>query len=384
MRKLSILVGLLPLTLTAALTGCTKKQAPLEEIRIGASIELSGSTASVGTIYEKALKLKVAQINQTGGIGGRKIRLIIKDNRSDPNEALRNINQLIDDDQVSAIISGGCSACIINAKEVANTKQVPVIALASASAITSPIGKSRYIFKLSPSPAEDAEVIIAELKRKGIKSIGLITVKNVYGQEGKAQVLTKAAAAKIYVKNEEFDPDDRDMTPQVNRLVAGRPGAIVVWAVMPAAGLITQAIRTAKYQGKVYLDAGAGADLFVRGAQDTAENTHMVFPGIVAINDAVATTPQVAAQKLWVKDYATKYGSYAGLASFGADAIQLIAHAVHTTGGTDPRQLRDEIEKTSLDGISGPIKMTPDNHSGLQAEALRIVVVKNGEWRLAS
>ncbi|MBA3488971.1 MAG: ABC transporter substrate-binding protein [Longispora sp.] len=384
-RKPSILVGALSLIITAGMAGCaTKEQAALEEIKIGASIELSGETSSIGTIFEKALKLKVEQVNRDGGVNGRKINLIIKDNRSDPAEGLKNINHLIDHEHVSAIISGGCSACVISAKEVANTKKVPVVALGAASAITSPVNESRYVFKISPSPAESAEVVIAELKRKGVTKIGLISVKNVYGQEGKAQILTRANAADIDVISDEFSPDDRDMTSQVNKLVSGKPGAIVAWAVMPAAGLITQAVRNARYAGKLYLDSGAGVDLFIQGAQDAAENTFMVFPGIVAINDTVATTPQVATQKIWVKDYASRYGVYSGLASFGADAVQLVVNAVAATGDTDPQRLRDEIENATLDGMSGPIRMSAINHSGLQAAALKIVVVKNGEWRLAS
>ncbi len=369
------------------MVGCSaeEEKPSSEEIKIGASIELSGATASIGTAYERALKLKVEQINKAGGVEGRKINLVIRDNQTNPDEGLKNIIHFIEKEKVSAVISGGCSACVVNAKAFANEKKVPIIALGSASAITTPIDQSKFIFKIAPTPAEDADGIIAALKRKGAKSIGLISVKNVYGQEGKAQITAKAKAAGIEIAGaEEFGPEDKDMTNQVGKLVANTPDAIVAWAVMPAAGLIAQEIRATKFTGGVYLDAGAGAELFVQGAQGAAEGTFMVFPGILAINDAVATIPQVAAQKVWFKDYASTYGHYSGFASFAADAVQMIADAAAETNGTNPERLRDELEQMALDGTTGPIRMAPENHSGLQPEALKILVVKNGEWRLAS
>ncbi|MEV6527027.1 ABC transporter substrate-binding protein [Longispora sp. NPDC051575] len=387
MRKPRILVALLSLSVAAGMAGCAAedKKAPAGEIKIGASLELSGATASIGTTFEKALKLKVKQINDAGGVNGRKINLIIRDNRTDPAEGVKNVNHFIDNEKVSAIITGGCSACVMGAKAAANTKKVPIIALGAASAITNPVSEAKFVFKIAPNPAEDADVIVNELARKNITKIGLISVKNVYGQDGKAQVTAKAQAKGIQVvAAEEFNQDDKDMTVQVSKLVEKNPQAIVAWAVMPAAGLIAQSLSTAKFTGGVYLDAGAGAELFVKGAQDAAENTYMVFPGILAINDAVATTPQVTAQKAWFKDYSTAYGNYSGFASFGADAVSLVAEAVKKTGNTDPEKLRDAFETIQLDGMTGPIKMTAENHSGLQPDALKIVVVKNGEWRLAS
>ncbi len=384
-----MLGALLSAVVLVAMSGCAaeKKDTPAGEIKIGASIELSGATQVLGATFEKALNLKVKQINDAGGVGGRKIKLIIRDNQTKPDVGLANVNHFIDNEKVSAIISGGCSACIVNAKATATTKKTPVIALGSASGITAPSDpNTKYVFKISPNPAEDADAIVNELHRKGIKKIGLISVQNVYGQDGKAKVTEKAKAKGIeIVAAEEFGQDDKDMTIQVGKVVAKEPEAVVVWAVMPAAGLIAQALQTAKYPaGQVYLDAGAGAELFVKGAQSASEGTHMVFPGILAINDAVATTPQVTAQKAWFRDYSAAYGTYSGFASFGADAVQMIADAVKSTGTTDPDKIRDALEKAQLDGMTGPIKMTAENHSGLQAEALKIVVVRNGEWRLAS
>ncbi len=385
--KYRVFAALLTASVAAAMSGCaaseTKSGSGKGDIKIGASIELSGPTASIGTTYDKALKLKVKQLNDAGGVDGRKIDLIVRDNQTNPAEGLKNVNEFIDNDHVAAIISGGCSACIINGKATANEKKVPVIALASASAITNPPEKSQYIFKIAPNPSQDAAVIVNDLKAKGVHRIALISVNNVYGQDGQKQVSSLAQAAGInVVDTEHFDQADKDMQVQVGKMVAARPDAVVAWSVMPAAGIIASELKDAKFAGKVYLDAGAGAELFVKGAQAKAEGTYMVFPSIMAINDVVATTPQVTAQKDWYKAYTSEYRTYSGFASFAADAVQMIANAVHDTNGTDPQKIRDDLDKMSLDGMTGPIKMTSTDHSGLQPDALKILVVRNGEWRL--
>ena len=109
----------------------------------------------------------------------------------------------------------------------------------------------------------------------------------------------------------------------------------------------------------------------------------MVFTQILAIEDVIATTPAKAARKQWFRDYTARYGSYSGVAAFGADAVDLIADAVAKVGG-DRQRVRDVIETSQTDGLSGPIRLTPDNHSGLMPQALTLLVARSGRWRLLS
>ncbi|GHA55453.1 branched-chain amino acid ABC transporter [Streptomyces canarius] len=356
------------------------------DIMIGASLELSGPTQSIGTAYEKALELQVGLINKQGGVlGGRKLRLIVKDNQTKPAQNITNVNDLINNDHVAAVITGGCSACTVPVTTIVEKRKVPLISLASATAITSPVAERRYTFKISPNPAQDAGVLLAELKKKGVKSIGLLNVDNPYGQEGRAAVLAQAKKAGIEVTGtQQFGQEDKDMSVQAKRLVAGRPDVVVVWAVMPAAGIIAKNLRDAEFDGGVYLDAGAGAELFVKGAQGAAEGIHMVFPRVLAIGDVTSQDKTVRAQKEWVARYTDKYQSYSGFASFGADAALMLRNAIAKAGTTDGPKLRDTIETLGFDGVSGPIRNTAQDHSGLQPESLGVLVVREGDWHLAN
>lgn len=373
----------------AAVSGCAAQEtaAPAAggDIMIGASLELSGPTASIGTAYRNALELKVKQINDANILGGRQLSLVVQDNQTQPNQAIQNVNGLINNSHVAALIEGGCSACAVAAEKTIEDRGVPTIALASASAITTPVSAHQYIFKISPNPDQDAVVLVDQLKRQGITRIGLLNVNNVYGQEGRASVTAEAAKQGIEVVDaEQFGDTDRDMTVQLRNIAGKQPQAIVVWAVNPAAGIVATNAKDIGFTGGLYLDAGAGAEAYVQGAQAAAEGTYMVFPTTLAANDIPGNDAQATAQKQWYASYTDAYGTYSGFSSFAADALQMIANAVQQTNGTDPKALRDALENMSLVGASGPIHDTPQEHSGLQPTALGVLQVRDGGWHLTS
>lgn len=354
------------------------------DLKIGASLELSGATASIGTSYRNALQLKVKQLNDAGALGGgRKISLVVRDNQTKPDEAIQVVNGLITNDKVSALIEGGCSACAVAAAKTVESKKMPTIALASASAITTPASAHPYTFKISPNPSEDAVVLMHELKSKGVTRIGLLNVNNVYGQEGRAAVTAEAAKQGItVVQAEQFGQTDKDMTVQLRNIAAKQPQAVVVWAVSPAASIIATNAKDIGYSGGLYQDAGAGAELYVQGAKAAAEGTHMVFVRTLAAPDITGTDPASAAEKKWYTDYTKAYGPYSGFASFASDALQMIVNAVKSAG-TDPAALRDALEKMGIDGDSGRIQNSAQNHSGLQPSALAVLEVRDGKWHLS-
>jgi branched-chain amino acid transport system substrate-binding protein len=100
------------------------------------------------------------------------------------------------------------------------------------------------------------------------------------------------------------------------------------------------------------------------------------------MDDVIATTPAKAARKQWFEDYTARFGAYHGQSSFAADALSLVAAAVNRAGTTDRAALRNVLESIETDGLSGPLRVTPANHSALVPQALELHIVKGGRWRL--
>lgn len=368
--------------------GCGLPDGPSDtrDIVVAADLELSGATTAVGTAYRRALELKIDQINQRGVLGGRKLRLKVTDNRSDRSLALTNIATFAADPEVTAIITGACADCLLAAAPTLNEKRIPTFTLAPADAVANPVAERRYIFKLAPNPLDGAAALTVELRRDRISSVGLLVADDEYGKEGRDALLRELDKARITLKGEgRFKPTDTDLEQVVSRVAAEQAGALVIWTYPAQAAAAAVTARQAGYQGRLYLDAAAAGDLFQTGpVQNAMDDAVLIATQTMAIDDVIANTPARAARKQWFRDYTARYGGYFGYASYAADAIQLIVNAIETVGSTNPEGIRDVLETSTLDGLSGPIQLTPDSHSGLMPQGLAILVARSGRWRLLS
>jgi branched-chain amino acid transport system substrate-binding protein len=359
-------------------------------IVVAADLELSGSGAAAGRAFQRALELRVEQLNGSGQTAGRAVRLQIKDNRSDPAESLRNIQDFIADRAVSAIIMGACDQCALNAAKTLNEKAIPAISLAAASAVASPVAERRFLFKVGPNATDNAAALAAELRRTpGLRKIGLLHTGDGYGTEGAAALDRELGKVGLRLAAKtEIKPTDDNLEEPVERLVEDAPDGILVWTGADQAVLATTAIAEEEYRGRLFFDAAAAGDLFLgSGATRAPDGATMVFTQTMVIDDVIATTPAKAARKQWFSDYTARWGSYYGIASFAADALQLVVDAAvradSDPAAPDRAAIRDQLEMSQMDGLSGPIRLTPDNHSGLMRQSLTMLVARGGRWRLA-
>ncbi|TYC03958.1 ABC transporter substrate-binding protein [Micromonospora sp. WP24] len=384
------IAALASVVLAGTLTGCQfgTDDSTASPIVIAADLELSGAAAPVGKAYQRALELKVDQLNSSGALNGREIKLKVKDNRSDASESLRNIGDFSNDSQVSAIIMGGCNECAIGAVRTINEKKIPTIALATSSAVSNPVADRRYVFKLGPNAADSASALATELSRKGVRKAALLHSDDDYGREGLIALQRELDKADIKLPNKaSVKVTDTDVSQQVRSLTSRRPQALIIWTPPEQATLAATASKQAGFTGSLYLDAGAAGDLFLGESAKATERATLIFTQTMAIDDVIATTPAKASRRQWFQDYTARFGGYNGASSFAADAVQLIADAQSRAGGPADKVnrdgIRDVLETSQLDGLSGPIRMTPDNHSGLMPQALTTLVARNGRWRLA-
>ncbi len=376
--------------LATTLTGCQfgGESQDTSPIVIAADLELSGVSAPIGKVYQRALELKIEHLNSSGALGSRKIELKVKDNRSDAAESLRNINDFSSDSRVSAIIMGGCNECATGAARTVEEKRIPTIALASSGTFTEPVAERRYVFKLAPNAADSAAALATELKRRGLDKVAVLHSADSYGREGLAALTGEFSKADLrLVRSEAVRTTDTDVSTQIDGLVEKKPNALIVWTPPEQAALAAAKAREANFTGSLFFDASAAGSLFLGASSRSTERATLIFTQTMVIDDVIATTPAKAARRQWFQDYTARYGGYNGFSSFAADAVQLVVDAELRAGGApgavDRDALRDVLETSQLDGLTGPIRMTPDNHSGLMPQALTTLVARGGRWRLA-
>jgi branched-chain amino acid transport system substrate-binding protein len=380
-------VGVIAGVLLLLLAGCTESGSEQDggEIVIAASLELTGTAADLGITHERALRLRVDQLNAGGTLGGRKIRLIIADNRTESGEAQTQVTRWAADKSVSAIIVGGCSECGMAAVNIANDKGVPTVSLSAATEVSDPVGSRRFMFRVGPNVPDNARTIMGELLAAQVKTLGIVTQDDAYGANGRTVMTQEAERAGIKINGTGiFAPNAVDQSVAVAAAVGGvkPPDAVVVWAFPVQAGQTASALRNAGYRGRLYFDGAAAGNLFLTGAATASDGASIVFTQTLAMDDVIATSPAKAAQKQWFEDYTSRYGSYHGQASFAADALQLIVNAAIQGGPGNRSALRDALETSQAEGLSGPVRFTPANHSGLMPQALTVLVARSGRWRL--
>jgi branched-chain amino acid transport system substrate-binding protein len=382
LRKSAMGVAAAVLLVSAACTS-PDDQADTAELVVAASLELTGSASDVGAAHERGLRLKMEQLNSSGLLRGRRLRLIVEDNQGNASTAASQAARFAANPSVAAIVMGGCSECTIESVNVANDSGVPMLSLASASQVTTPAESRRFVFKIGLNSADGSRALTAEMNRSGVKTIALMTSKDVYGDDGRDVMTREAAKAGLTVVGTgRFQTDLTDLRDAARAAVAAKPNAVVIWSAPAQVGGVATAVREAGHRGQLYLDSGAAGSMFLSGPAAAIDGASLVFPQTLAMDDVIATTPAKAARKQWFEDYTSRYGGYHGQSSFAADALALIVAAVNKIGRPDRSALRDVMESMEADGLSGPIRLTPANHSGLMPQALTVLVARGGRWRL--
>jgi len=377
-------IALVPLVSGVAACAADEKTASGGDIPVGVDIELSGPASVLGGSYRKALELVAAEANKTGVLDGRRIRLVIRDNKSDPAEAVRVAKNLWDNEKIVAMIGPGTSPTALPVVDEAERRKVPLFTFGSSGALVNPVDRHRYTFKIPPNNEDMARIQVSEIIRRGLGTAGYLAPSDAFGDASLKAFDPAAREAGLAVTGvERFNPRDTDFTVAVTKLLAGRPQAIAVAAITPASSLIAKAIRQAGFTGPVVYEGGAGAELFVQGAAGASEGMSMVFPRVLAANELPDTNPQAQAQKRFFAEYTRRYGEFSGFAPFAADAFAMIVQAIKMSQSADPEDIRDEVEARSFGGLTGWFSFSPSYHGGVDKSSLVVLTVRNGQWTLA-
>jgi branched-chain amino acid transport system substrate-binding protein len=357
-----------------------------EPIKIGVNLEMSGPASVLGQAFVNATKLRARTLNeQEGGIMGRRIELVVRDNRTDQTEALTLTRELTEQEDVVAMIGPGTSPTSLAAMGGILKARVPTFSLGSAKAIVSPAAEKPNVFKTTPDGDVVAETIAADLDERGIRRVALLSTNNPYGDDGLEAIETLAEQGRFeLVAAEKFEDDDSDTTPQLTRLLEADPDAIVVWAIPPGAPTVRRdAVEKLDVDVPMYFDSGAGAELFLELAGAAANGARVVQPKSLVWDQLPPSDPSTAQLREFGKAYTKAYGEMSGFAGFAWDTLGVLKAAIEKAGSTDPQQVVAAIESLGeYRGVTGTLEYSGERHSGPSPDDLEIVEVVNRGWVL--
>ena len=367
---LAITGMLLPASLYAAQT-----------YKIGAILAVTGPASFLGGPEARTLEMLVDQTNAAGGINGKEIELIIKDSGGNPEKAISFAKQLIEEEQVLAVVGPATSGETLKIKKIFEQAETTLVSCAAAELIVNPV--ARYVFKTPQKDSFAAQKIFQTMKDMGISKIAVLVGNTGFGKAGKAQLLKIAPEMGIeIVEAEVYDKQSKDLSAVVAKIKANKDvQAVVNWSIVPAQAIVAKNMRQAGWDVPLFQSHGFGNIKYVEAAGAAAEG--IVFPcGRLLVADQLPDGhPQKALLVKYIADYEKKYQETASaFGGYAYDAFIILKSAM-TKAGMDRAKIRDEIEKIqNLPGTSGIFSFSPQDHNGLDIDSFEMITVKDGKF----
>jgi branched-chain amino acid transport system substrate-binding protein len=349
------LILLLVAAFALGVAGCAAPGASTggDTIKIGLEAPLTGDYALEGQGFQKAVQLLVDQTNAAGGINGKKVQLIVEDDKGDPKEAALVADRMVSN-KVAAVIGAYNSTATEPASVTYNRNNILHITPSSTRTTLSDKGFKQF-FRVCF--LDDRQGLFAARFMKeilGNKNIAILHDNSTYGQ-GLAED-TKKYAEQMGLNISFYDainPKDQDFTPVLTRLKSAGAETVYFTGYYAQAG---QLLRQAK-------DVGLQIQWLGGNASNNAEVVKIAgvdaAKGMLFTSEPLPQDLDSPEAKQFMADYKAKYNEDPPTVwtVMAADAYRVIKNAMEQTKGTDTTKTADYLHNTfkNFPGITGPI-----------------------------
>src|SRR5208282_5705459 len=354
------------------------------QIKIGAVLSVTGPASFLGDPEKKTLEMYVEAINAKGGVNGQQLQLVIYDDGGDANNARTFATRLVEEDKIVAMVGGTTTGSTLAMIPVFEEAQIPFISLAGAVQIIEPVRK--WVFKTPHTDRMACEKIFADLKRRKLTTIALISGTDAFGKSMHDQCVAVAPKAGITIALEEsYGPRDSDMTPQLTNI---RNKAGVQAVVNPGFGqgpaIVTRNYSQLGIKLPLYQSHGVASKQFIDLAGPAAEGVRLPAAALLIADKLPGSDPQKPVVVNYTRTYQEKTGQ--AVSTFGGhayDGLMILVQAMQRAKSADKTKVRDAIEKTKgYVGTGGIVTMSPTDHLGLNLSAFHMLEIKGGDWTL--
>lgn len=348
LRKV-LLIALAAILALPLFAGCRREAAP---IKIGVELPLTGDYAYEGQGMLKAVQLMAEQVNQAGGLLGRKVELVVEDDAGDPGQASQVAQKLVDAG-VIAVIGAYNSSATEPASVIYNEAGILHITPSSTATRLTEKGFQRFfrVCFLDDRQGLFAAKFMSEVL--GTKKIGILHDNSTYAQ-GLAEH-TKRYAEELGLEVAFYDainPADKDFTPTLTRIGGAGLDAIYFTGYHAQGGLLL------KQSGELGLklqwvmgNACNNPELIQIAGLENAKGVYVTTEPLPKDVDA----PEA---RKFVADFKAKYGEDPASVwwMMAAEAFNVIRYAIEQTKSTDPKVLAEFLHQAeNINGITGLI-----------------------------
>src|SRR6476659_551364 len=357
--------------------------AQAQDIKLGFNGDLSASPSALsGQAAVLGLQAAIDDVNAAGGVLGRKMTLVIRDDLSQPPKSIQNMSDLIGNEKVVTVFGPTNSGNALAWKQVPNQKKIPVIGtVGSGTAITYPVSASadNYMFRISMVDRDQVAGLMAYVKKNpAVKNLGYLSETTGYGQGGLKDVQELGDLQGLKpVCNEKFGVNDTDMTSQLNKCKAAGVDTIVVWAQGTPLGQLMRSMEKINYFPLTLMSWAADNQSFYEAAGKALAEKPIFMRTV--------TEDRSPRQQELYDRIAPKMTSPStfGFAAHSYDAVMLLAAAIKQANTTEGPKLHAALENRqgTYEGVmkSYTKPFSPTVHEALVAKDYKWTHWKDGK-----
>jgi len=353
-----------------------------DTIKIGVAGPYTGGSSSMGVSMRDGVRLAIKEINAKGGVLGRQIEPIERDDEAQNARGVAIAQELVNNEKVIATVGFINTGVALAAQKTYQDAKIPVMNnVATGTIVTKQFQGDNYIFRNAARDEIQAPMIVEEaITRRGYKKVAILADSTNYGQLGKAD-LEKALAAKgiTPVAVEKFNIKDVDMTPQLLKAKEAGAEVVLTYAIGPELAQIANGMSKLGWKKPLIGSWTLSMANFIDTAGKNGEGATMPQTFIQEPN----TQKRKAFIDSYLKEFKPKNNRIDSpvSAAQGYDSIYLLAAAITQAGSTDGVKIREALEnlQTKVEGVVTVYDkpFTHDDHEAITENIPVFGTVKN-------
>lgn len=341
------------------------------EVMIGTSTPLSGPAAAWGTTA-LGMEAWAKHVNDQGGVHGRKIRLVIKDDAYNPGRAVANVREI--KDEVFAY-AGQVGTAVINAiRDVITEHQIPFVYPYGNIQMwmTYPKERLRYVFAQYPDYVDEGEFLATyAIKNLGVKKVAVFYQNDDYGKSGLEGVRrgAKKLSGSRLVAEVPYEVAERELGTHALKLKESEAEAVILYTTVSHGALIVKEMAKVGFRPKILGAFPLGDPIMFRVAGDLWEGAYVTVTGSV-----VGVDPEADRVAEILVKYEPRIKGRENFGVFGAITMMTVVEGLKRAGRDLTRekfiQALEGIRDWRPEGLGAPITFGPTRHHGLNTVRL--------------
>ncbi len=380
----------LKLLVAGVVLGFSASAMAAEPIKIGVSGPFTGGSAPMGVSMRDGVKLAVAEINAKGGVLGRQIQLVERDDEAKNERGVQIAQELINKEKVAATVGYINTGVALASQRFYQEAKIPVMNnVATGSIVTKQFADQpeNYVFRNSANDTIQSSMIVHEaIEHRKFKKVAILADSTNYGQLGREDLekaLDKKGIKAVAV--EKYNLKDVDMTAQLLKAKQAGAEAVLTYGIGPELAQIANGMEKLGWKVPMIGSWTLSMGNFIDNAGKNGNGARMPQTFI--------QDPNTPKRKAFIDAYIKAYHPPGDRmpspvsAAQGYDSIYLLAAAIKQAGSTDGPKVRAALENMSekIDGVVTTYNKpyTKDNHEAITADITMFGEVKDGKVVLA-